>query len=243
MNFYADRFVALAHRGAFPSYENSMRAFQYSYDLGYRYFESDVHATKDGVLVAFHDSSLDRVTETKGKIKDLSYVAVAQARISGSEPIPLFEELVTAFPDAYFNIDIKSSNAIYPLAEICGRYPDIAKRICVTSFSPLKLRKFRQITFGKVTTSASFPGVIATRIGLKDSGPAVAYQVPVKYRGIEVVTPDFIHRAHALDKAVHVWTINDRSEMERLIDLGVDGIVTDDSALLKEVLLARKLWN
>lgn len=242
VNFYADRFVALAHRGAFPSYENSMRAFQYSYDLGYRYFESDVHATRDGVLIAFHDSSLDRVTDGRGEIKDLPYVQVAQARISDSEPIPLFEELVTAFPDVYFNIDIKSSNAIIPLAEICARYPEIAKRLCVTSFNPFNLRKFRRITFGKVTTSASFPGVIATRIGIKDSGPAVAYQVPVKYSGIEVVTPEFIDRAHSLGKAVHVWTINDRAEMKRLIDLGVDGLITDESALLKEVLMERGLW-
>ena len=99
--------------------ENSLKAFQGAYDLGFRYMETDVHATKDGQLVAFHDDKLDRVTNSKRKVREINFSDLSQALIGGTEPIPLLIELLEEFPDAKFNIDPKHDGAVEPLADNC----------------------------------------------------------------------------------------------------------------------------
>ena len=111
--------LAFAHRGGagqFP--ENSWRAFEHAVKLGYAYLETDAHATADGTVVAFHDRTLDRVTDGTGRIAELTTAQVTAARIGGSEPIPLLAELITAWPGVRYNIDVKDEPVIGPLVEV-----------------------------------------------------------------------------------------------------------------------------
>lgn len=249
--------IPFAHRGgAGGRPENSMAAFQRAVDLGYRYLETDAHATADGVVVAFHDRTLDRVTDRKGTIAELPYAEVAKARIGGTEPIPRMEELLDAFPEARVNIDLKDAPVIGPLAAALHR-AQAWHRVCITSFSTRRLAQMRArlplFTDRDVCTALGPRGVMALRaksyggptaklIRLAATGVACA-QVPYGLGPVPFVTESFIARAHELGLHVHAWTVNDRADMERLLDLGVDGIMTDEIVTLRDVLSARGQWT
>ena len=238
--------LAFAHRGdseAAP--ENTAAAFQSAVDLGFRYLETDVHCTRDGVLIAFHDDRLDRVTNQKGRIKKLNYADVACARVDNSEPIPLMEELLGDFPDIYFNIDPKSDAAVQPLIEIIKRTAS-EDRVCVGSFSDRRLRQIRSALPEVCTSMATYEAARAklNSLGVRlGSLSANCAQVPVRWNGVSVVDRRFIQTMKGQGILVHVWTINDGSEMHRLLDMGVDGIMTDRPSVLKAVLLERGSWN
>jgi len=132
-----DGVLAFAHRGdgeAAP--ENTAAAFESAVGLGFRYLETDVHCTRDGVLIAFHDDRLDRVTDQRGSIARLDYADVASARVLGREPIPLMEELLGNFPEIRFNIDPKSDAAVGPLIEVI-RHTRAQERVCIGSVKEL----------------------------------------------------------------------------------------------------------
>jgi len=237
---------AFAHRGGAAHYpENSWRAFEHAVNLGYCYLETDVHATADGVLVAFHDRTLDRATDRRGRVCDLPYSEVSAARIGGTDPIPRLEDLLGAWPAERFNIDVKDEPAVRPLAEVLGRTA-AWDRVCITSFSARRLAAVRRVLPRPVCMSASPLGVAALRLGTPR--PALAArlhrasvrcaQVP-----ISVATEVFLRRAHAAGLQVHVWTVNDRKTMAGLLDLGVDGIMTDETAALRDVLATRGQWH
>ena len=251
--YFDSPFVALAHRGgallpANLGKENTLAAFANAVQLGYRYLETDLHATADGMLVAFHDSVLDRVTDETGRIGELPYARVRRARIGGSEPIPTLAEVFDAF-DARLNIDLKADAAVAPLAAAIRRH-GAADRVCVGSFSSSRLRAFRRLAGPSVATSAGPLAVarnaFAPLAPRRDPDAGYAYQVPVSHtwRGIRVpvITPRFVARAHAAGRQVHAWTIDDPDEMGRLIDLGVDGLVSDRIDTLRDVLVERGLW-
>ncbi|SFG60099.1 glycerophosphoryl diester phosphodiesterase [Actinopolymorpha cephalotaxi] len=244
--------LAFAHRGGAKyepnvGIENSLRAFANAVALGYRYLETDVHATSDGVLVAFHDDHLDRVTDRTGRIADLPYAEVALARIDGREPIPRLEEILGTWPSARVNIDVKHANAVRPLAEVIARSA-AHDRVCVSSFSGSRLAAARRLLGPRVATGLAPLGVgllklpLPAFLGSRLVGPAPCVQVPTGHRGLRVVTRAFVDRAHALGKQVHVWTIDDAEEMAALLDLGVDGLISDRIDTLREVLSARGLW-
>lgn len=246
-------FLALAHRGGFcpaapPEIENSLRAFQAAWDLGYTHMETDVHVTRDGALIAFHDDALDRVTDHTGRVADLSRAEVALARIGGTEPIPTLDELLDALPQARFNIDLKASGAVAPLAETLRRH-GAERRVCVASFSGSRLAAFRRLTQGRVATSASplEVAVFAWKPAVRRVWPlrAQVFQLPERevHTGLPLLRFGLIGAAHRRGAAVHVWTVNERATMERLIDAGVDGLVTDDIVTLKSVLIERDLWE
>jgi glycerophosphoryl diester phosphodiesterase len=238
--------LAFAHRGGASHYpENSWRAFEHAVGLGYSYLETDAHATADGVLVAFHDRTLDRVTDRAGRIADLPHSEVSAARIAGTDPIPLVEDLLGAWPDARFNIDVKDEPAVRPLAEVLRR-TGAWDRICITSFSGHRLASVRRALPRPVCMATSPLAVAGLRLGaprrplaarLRGSWFRCA-QIPVR-----VATESVVDRAHAAGLQVHVWTVNDRRAMTDLLDLGVDGIMTDEIALLREVLENRGQWH
>lgn len=248
--------LALAHRGgsglpANVGLENSRTAFRNAVDLGYRYLETDVHATSDGHLVAFHDDRLDRVTDSTGAVATLTLAQVRAARIGGREPVPTLEELLTEFPTARFNIDIKAPGATDPLWRLIDAH-GAHDRVCVGSFSNRRLWRFRRLSRGSVATAAGRLGVAALRflpwpVSRLVHTPAVAFQVPWAVGRLPlrltVVTRGFVTRAHRLGKQVHVWTIDDPDAMNALLDLGVDGIVTDRPDLLREILRERGGWR
>ncbi|MET3950824.1 glycerophosphodiester phosphodiesterase [Arthrobacter sp. UYEF36] len=251
-----ERPVAMAHRGfSRDGLENSMAAFRAAVELGFRHLETDVHTTADGVLLLFHDETLDRVTDGRGRISELPAETVALARIGGAEPIPLFEELATAFPDVRFNLDVKDWNSVDALAAAIERF-GLHDRVLIASFSDRRRRAVLKQLSRPVASSAGIvsnalfvllgPVLPAPLLSLT-AGRALrgvdALQVPVTYGAVTVVTPGFVRRAHRHGLQVHVWTVNDPAEMHRLLDLGVDGIVTDRADLLKEVLQERGGWS
>ncbi|WP_277525523.1 glycerophosphodiester phosphodiesterase [Arthrobacter sp. ES3-54] len=246
----------MAHRGfSLDGLENSMAAFRAAVDLGFRHLETEVHTTADGVLVVFHDKALDRITAGRGRIADLPASTVDLARIGGSEPIPRFEELIAAFPDVRLNVDVKDWNSVATLASAIERH-GLHDRVLVASFSD---RRRRAVLKRLSRPAASSAGIVSNAVFVL-LGPVLparlmslvarralrgvhALQVPIRYGAVPVVTPGFIRRAHRHGLQVHVWTVNEPSEMHRLLDLGVDGIVTDRADLLKAVLQERGAWT
>ncbi|MFP3989991.1 glycerophosphodiester phosphodiesterase [Streptomyces sp. E11-3] len=240
--------LAFAHRGgAADGLENTAAAFRRAVDSGYRYLETDIHATADGRLVAFHDATLDRVTDTGGRIADLPWRAVRHARVAGDEPVPLLEELLEEFPQARWNIDIKAEPALTPLIDLLRR-TGAWDRVCVGSFSESRVARAQRLAGPRLATSLGTRGVLGLRLrsyGLPAAlrRSAVCAQVPEVSSGVRVVDHRFVRAAHALGLQVHVWTVNDRERMTALLDLGVDGIVTDETGTLAEVLKGRGTWT
>lgn len=245
--------IAMAHRGSrllWP--ENTMVAFQGAVDLGYRYLETDLHATSDGVLVLFHDDTLGRTTDGSGNIKKRTFEDLSQLdagyrfdpihhfphRGAGLR-IPTLEELAQTFPTAMLTLDLKQSGIEKLLADAVHRL-NLWDRVIVGSFSDTRIRKFRKLTGRRVATSSgpreTLRAMASARRGRPVSVPADALQVPEIYGRIQVVTPKLVRAAHDGGKQVHVWTVNDADDMKRLLAMGVDGIITDRPDTLKDVL-------
>lgn len=198
-------------------------------------------------FVAFHDATLDRVTDSHGRIVDLPWAEVRRARVAGSEPLPLFEELLEEFPEACWNVDIKAAPALVPLVELLGRTKSW-DRVCVGSFSEARVARAARLAGPRLATSYGVRGVLGLR--LRSYGipapvrpGAVCAQVPETQSGIRVVDERFVRTAHARGLQVHVWTVNEPDRMEALLDLGVDGIMTDQLEALRTVLTARGAWH
>lgn len=248
--------LAFAHRGGafhpeLEGLENTLAAFRHAVALGYTYLETDVLATRDGHLLAFHDAVLDRVTEASGAVADLRYDELTDALIGGREEIPRFADLLEAFPAARFNVDLKAAAAIGPLVTLLQRTA-AWDRVCVASFSERRLADFRRRCPREVATSLGPVGIavhllpaglFAPRLTSLFSGRrARALQVPARRGPLPLVTRGFVERAHRLGLPVHVWVVDDPGEMHRLLDLGVDGLMTDRTDLLRDVLVGRGQW-
>ncbi len=246
--------IAMAHRGGarhpdLPGAENTLHAFQHAVGLGYEYLETDVHTTLDGVLLAFHDAALDRVTDSTGLLAELDAEQVSAARIREEHPVPTMAELLEAFPDCRFNVDLKSDGSAPALADLVAR-TRTHDRICVGSFSQRRLNSFRAASRGRVATSAAPP-----EVGLFLASPSgrvarrltrdrvCALQVPHRRGPLPVVTRSLVRRAHAAGVHVHVWTVDERAEMGELLEMGVDGLITDRTDVLKDVLTERGQWR
>lgn len=246
--------LAFAHRGGsfhpeIEGLENTMAAFQHAVDLGYSYLETDVHVTRDGVLLAFHDDVLDRVTDSTGSIAEASYGDVQAALIGGRERVPTLGELFEAFPDVRFNIDIKSAGSVPALADFISAH-DAWDRVLVGSFSRSRLSAFRRLTEGRVATSAHPQEVAAYLLSPNAAvarrltpGRPDALQIPHRQGRLTVASGGLIRRAHANGLQVHVWTIDEPSEMIELLDRGVDGLITDRTDILIDVLRSRGQWE
>ncbi|MBQ1000190.1 glycerophosphodiester phosphodiesterase [Streptomyces nigra] len=239
--------LPFAHRGgAADGLENTALQFRRAVEQGYRYIETDVHTTRDGRLVAFHDATLDRVTDGAGRIADLPWAEVRQARVAGREPVPLFEELLETFPEVRWNVDLKAEPALHPFLELIER-ANAWDRVCVGSFSEARVVRAQRLAGPRLATSYGTRGVLNLRLrswgvpaALRRS--AVAAQVPEAQSGVRVVDHRFVRTAHARGLQVHVWTVNDPERMHRLLDLGVDGIMTDHIDTLRKVMEDRGVW-
>lgn len=243
--------LAFAHRGGahhpdIEGLENTLVAFEHAVSLGYTYLETDVHATTDGVLLAFHDAVLDRVTSVVGTIAERASHDLADTLIGDREPIPRLVDLLDHFPQARFNIDIKSMAAVDLLADLIER-TGCHDRVCIGSFSERRLREFRRVVSRPVATSFGPVGVglhrlAPPRVARRVAPGGVALQVPALVRQVPFVSRRFVERAHAAGHPVHVWTVDDPTMMHTLLDLGVDGLMTDRTDVLREVLLERGQW-
>ena len=247
--------LVFAHRGGgMEAPENSMAAFRRLGELGIKYLETDAQLTADGQVVLCHDETLDRTYGTEGKVSDYTYEELLEFPGEAGEPMPLLRDVLAEFPDLFLNIDAKTSEVAEPLVELLLETGDMG-RVMIASFSERRLERIREIGGPEVSTSLGVGAIVKLMLASETAskaenwgvpGPADhtrAAQVPVKSKGIPVVSPRFIATAHGAGLAVHVWTVNDPAEMERLFAMGVDGIVTDVPSVAKEVLQGMGLWD
>ena len=233
-------FRAYAHRGgAREAPENSLAAFRRAAGLGFAYLETDVRPTRDGVAVLHHDADLDRTTDRRGKVRDRTWAQMRSVRLAdGSTPLRL-EELLEDLPGTHINVDVKEEGSALAIADAVRR-SGAAHRVCLTSFSARRLSRARRLL--PATESAAHPWeVLALRALPRPRAlpRAQRVQIPVSALGVALAEPGFIARVHRLGLAVDVWTVDDPAEMGRLLDLGVDGIMTDSPSVLARVLSER----
>jgi len=253
--------AALAHRGftydaegKSNRLENSMKAFQSAVDLGYRYIETDLHGSKDGVAVVCHDPTLSRTTDLDGDINEMNWADIQRARIGGVEPVPRLDDIFEAWPELKVNIDIKDDQAARPVAEAIERH-NAHDRVGLTSFSTARRKLTERYLSKPIATGSGTPETVAFLGGVRLGSHLLAnralkdvdcMQVPVTHDvgsvGISVVDQATVDALHQAGKFVHVWTVDDPDEMNRLLDLGVDGIITNRADRLKAVLVDRGQW-
>lgn len=248
--------VVIAHRGASATApENTLEAFQAAIDLGCRVLETDIHVTCDGVVVAFHDHRLDRQTDRRGEIEELTIAEVEHADAGfhfagddGSFPfrgrgvrVPRLEQILERFPDARLVIDPKTDRGVAPLAALLDRFA-AWERVCVGAFSDLRLARIRRLGRGRACTSMG-PGATAVARAASACGRvprlgADCLQVPIRHGPVPLVTERFVRAAHRARLPVQVWTIDDAPTMRRLLEFGVDAIMTNRPTLALEIIRA-----
>ncbi len=240
--------VAIAHRGgaatgANQGIENSLAAFHDAVSRGFDFIETDVRCSADGTVWVVHDATLTRLTGSDAVTAEVHDDQLSRERMDGRAPLARMDEVLEALPQVRFNVDIKSEDAVGPACAVISSAGAV-DRICLAAFSHGRIRRIRQ-ALPSVATGASrlevalvklLPARLLAALGLPG---ADCLQVPVAVGRLTVVTARFVARAHRLGLPVHVWTIDESAEMHRLLDLGVDGIMTDRTDLLAEVLAAR----
>ncbi len=241
------KFVCFAHRGGGGERaENTMAAFRNAADLGYEFIETDIQATADGVLIIYHDDTLNRLTDLSGVISQLPWSTVCKARIAGEHKIITLQQAIDEFPAMRFNIDIKTDHAFDPAIEFFSERTDL-HRFCLAATVGARIKRIRRAMANKVATNAGSKEVAALRFrswGMPLPLPkADLAQVPLKAYSISIITPAFVRCCHRHLIPVHVWTIDDEATMRRLIRMGVDGIVTDYPTLLRRVAEEEGVWQ
>lgn len=245
--------VAFAHRGSSTNVrENSWAAFEGALQLGYKYLETDVRCTRDGIIVSCHDSNLKRVAGIADEIRNLTYAELT-ARLAGvgETELPQLADMLARWPHIRFNIDIKSWAAVEPTVQVI-RQAGAIDRVCIASFSDFRTARARRLGGSRLCTTLGPAEVmslkVASMVGAKPGivchlqTHAAVLQVSSDVLKLPLVDSRFVDFVHRLQLKLHVWTINDRPTMERLLDLGVDGIMTDEAELLKSVFVERDLW-
>lgn len=233
--------LAFAHRGATPGLENTLAAVERVVALGFGYLETDVRTSRDGVALLLHDPTLDRTTDRTGPVAGLPWAEIARARVGGAEPVPRLEDLLGSYPDLRVNLDVKVPSSVEPLVAAVRR-ANAVDRVCVGSFHDRLTAAVRVRLGPALCTSLGPRGVLALRLGRLRDPTAGCAQVPPALGRLRVLDRRFVAAAHRRDLAVHAWTVNDPAEMVRLLDLGVDGIMTDDAPALRDVLIGRGAW-
>ena len=249
--------LAIAHRGGMGlAPENTLAAFGRATALGLTYLETDVHTTRDGHVVCFHDATLRRVTGHPGRVSDLDLAELRRLRVGGTDQVPTLTEAMATFPDARFAIDLKDEASIGAMARLLRANPGWAERTCVAGSWSRWLRRLQDEVPG-VTTALGWRSltslVACSRTGVRPlgvrpssrTGPARAAfaHVPLRLGRLPIHSERVIARAHDLGIRVVVWTVDDPGTMRSLLDMGVDGIITDRPDVLREVLISRGEWT
>ena len=250
--------TAFSHRGGrllWP--ENTLYAFQQSYDLGFRFFETDLHLTKDGQIILFHDDYLDRTTDGSGDVWDYTLDELrgfdAAFRFGADREwpfrgrgitIPSLEEIVTTFSDISLTLELKQGGLEHALVDLVHRH-DLWDRVIVGGFDDSWSKAVRTVSGGRIATSAGRnEGLMfwaASRLGIGLRTPAAALQIPVTYGRFVKLDGRFLGACRRAGKLMHIWTVNDADEMNLLLDMGVDGIMSDRPDVLKTVFEERDL--
>ncbi|MHA6794653.1 glycerophosphodiester phosphodiesterase family protein [Pseudonocardia bannensis] len=253
---------AYAHRGwhidELAGCENTLAAFRRAVDEGFSYLELDVHASADGVAMVHHDRTLDRATDGRGALARMPATEIERARVSGREPIPRLEQVLTELPDTRITIELKSDAVVLPTLAVLER-TNAWDRVCIGGYNERWLRRARagggdRLLTSMAQTSAfglrsrawleALPGPLGALSGLPVLPPVHGglAQLPHHFGALRVVDSDLLRVAHASAREVHVWTVNDRAEMGQLLDLGADGLISDRPDLLRDLLHDRGEW-
>jgi len=225
-----------------------MLAFAAAIGIGATHVETDVHASRDGVAVISHDPELDRVAGIAGRVDSLSMSALRAVDLGHGQGFASLADALDAFPETRFNIDIKSADAVAGTVAAV-RDAKAVDRVLVTSFSERRRSAAVRRLPGVASSASSGMFAAALVAGRSGATPLLrrilrgvdAVQVPESYSGVSIVTAGMVERLHSAKVEVHVWTVNDAPAMHRLLDLGVDGIVTDRADIALGVLATRAL--
>lgn len=236
-----------AHRGlAISAPENTLLAFLHSLAIDVIYIETDVHATKDGVAVLSHDPDLQRLTKRRGKIRDFTMAELREIDLGEGQTFCTLAEALEAFPEARFNVDVKSADAVRPTAEAV-RKARAQHRILITSFSESRRRATLRLLPGVVSSASAPRALLAVLLGILPIPSFLlrlalhgmgAVQLPERVAGLRIPLRRLTDRMHSIDVEMHLWTINDFATMRRLLDLGIDGLVTDRADLARTLIEA-----
>ncbi|MBO1741076.1 glycerophosphodiester phosphodiesterase family protein [Leifsonia sp. TF02-11] len=237
----------IAHRGlAIDAPENTLLAFLKALSAGATHLETDVHCSADGVAVISHDPDLSRVAGRSIRVEQLTMPELRRISLGHGQSLPSLAEALDAFPEARFNIDIKDERAAAPTAAaiLAARATD---RVLLTSFSAAR-RTAAAAALSGVAVSPSVsefvPALVGAKLGLRaltarTLRPFAAVQIPERRGPLRLVTPRTVRAVHRAGAELHVWTVDEVDAMTRLLDLGVDGIVTNRCDLLKDLVSAR----
>ena len=240
-------FLAFAHRGSNDfAPENTFESFQFAVENGFKYLETDVHPTSDNKLMAFHDPTLDRVTNTEGRIIDFSSIDLKKVKVNNNYRIPLMEELLEAFPDCFFSIDMKCDKSVKPLIDLIKR-KNAVEKVCFASFNQNRLNFVRESFNNKCITSMGPKEIVTAKIcsyiNININIASRLASMPISRYNIKLINKRSIDYLKSLNIKVIAWTINSEDQMRNLIALGVDGIMTDKLKLLKRILIEKNLWQ
>jgi glycerophosphoryl diester phosphodiesterase len=250
---------AYAHRGwhldELSGCENTLAAFHRAVREGFGYLELDVHASRDGVPIVHHDSLLDRTTDGTGPIAARTAAELAGVRVRGREPLPRLEQVLAELPSTRITVELKSGTAVAPVLELLAR-TDSWHRVCLGSYHDGWLDRARRLAGPRLCTSLGQASAFGLRSrawldtlpwpGPRLPGPPVIgnlAQLPRRFGRLTVVDAALLRAAHTSGREVHVWTVNAPAEMAELLDLGVDGILSDRPDLLRAVLDERGTWT
>jgi glycerophosphoryl diester phosphodiesterase len=241
--------LAIAHRGGGAlAQENSLAAFGLASALGLRYLETDIRVTCEGQLVCFHDDTLQRVTSASGPVRLKSLGELSALRINGVEPIPTFDDALDAFPDQCFSVDLKDQDGIEPLVKSLRR-KGVAERVCVAGAWDGWLGHVRS-EVPEVATALGWRSLtgllLCAQTGVrppKALATAPFAHVPISLGKIPIFIERLVAMSHDLGVRVVTWTVDDPVVMRRLLDAGVDAIITDRPDVLREVLVSRDQWS
>ncbi len=240
--------LVIAHQGGDgvrPS--NTLASFEYAASLGVDVLEMDIHSTADNVLVVMHDATVDRTTDGTGAIHQMTLAQLKQLDAGYDWPyegetfpfrgqgitVPTLEEIFQAFPQWRMNIEIKQQepSIVTPLCQLLAQY-QMKERVLIASFHGETMREFRQNCPGVATSMVEdeirpFFALNLLFLSAIYQTPGKAFQVPEYSGDLHVVTERFIQNAQSHNVDVHVWTVNETADMQRMLDLGVNGIITD----------------
>ncbi|MFC7403507.1 glycerophosphodiester phosphodiesterase family protein [Georgenia alba] len=247
---------AVAHRGGMGlAPENTLLAFERAAGLGLTYLETDVRVTADGVPLAFHDRTLDRITDLRGPVASRTWAQISKARVHGTEPVLPLEDLLGSFPDACVSVDVKEARAVRPLVATIRR-TGAAGRVCVAGGWDGWLAAVSGACGPALTTALGWRAltalVSAARTGVRPprwiAGAADFAHVGLAYGRLPVledplITARLVGMADELGIGVVAWTVDDAPTVHRLVDAGVAGVISDRPDVLREVLVARDLWT
>lgn len=238
--------AAFAHRGgSLEAEENTLPAFERAVRLGFGHVELDVHLTADGEVVVHHDPTLARIFGVDRVVADLTMADLAMIRSPAGATVPRLAEVLHSFPGLKVNIEAKADAVTGPLAGVIRRAEALG-RVGVGSFRPQRTAALRAELGPGLCWSPAHWGVArlwAAGWGLPLPTGFPVVQVPLDWKGIRIVTPRFVRVAHRRGIQVQVWTVDDAATMEHLLDIGVDGLMTDRPSLLRQVLERRGQWS